>query len=103
MNNIDYPDNIIGLLFELLQKAVGFADRFVQNLSLTPFEALDFYLVQEGTPPWLAEVITTITKWISPLRALFDSFTIMDMLIGWALGVVLIIGFFKYFGDLLGL
>ena len=103
MNTVDYPDNIIGILFRLLEKAVGFADRFIENLSLTPFQALDSYLVQQGSPDWLVKVIGIIVEWTFPLRPILDNFTIMDLLIGWALGVVLIIGFLKYFGDLIGL
>ena len=103
MDSSMYPDNIIGLMFKILDAAMSLANGLVENLMKTPSEILGDKLAGGNVPNWLRTVIEYVLEWSSPLLAIIDNYSLFDILIGSALLIVLVIGVVKYFGDTIGL
>lgn len=98
MTNSIYPDNIIGIMFRILDGAMYIANLLVENLMRTPSEIINNWLENEGLPDWLVEFLDAVVKWNSPLTA---NITLFDLLIGSALIIVLVFGTVKFFTNVL--
>lgn len=94
-----YPSNILGLMFRVLDSVMGFCNQLVQNLELTPLEAINAQLENSGLPGWLATEIRLAVQFLAeaPTAAFLRNMTVFDLIIGTGIAFILVFGMIKFF------
>lgn len=95
-----YPDNIIGIMFTLLESFMHICNQIVENFLKTPVEILTGWLDNSALPDWLVNIIQGVVAWHNPI---LNNVTLFDLLVGSALILVLFGAIFKFATDIVGL
>lgn len=95
-----YPDNIIGIMFTLLESFMHICNQIVANFFKTPVAILTGWLDDSTLPEWLVDIIEKIVAWHNPV---LNNITLFDLLVGSALILVLIGAVVKFATDIVGL
>lgn len=101
-----YPDNVLGLMYRILDAVMSFCQAIVQNLASTPLEIMQRYLQSSNLPDWLRTALEWLVEALTaanPLLSFTYNLTLFDLLLGSGVILILLIGIIKYFGDVIGL
>ena len=96
----EFPNNIIGFMFRLLQAAMNISNKLIEIFMRTPTEIMSGWLSNLDMTESLREVITL---WMNITNPFISNLTLFDITIGGALIIVLIVGVMKYFANAMGL